>query len=147
MDADSLDVLSAVTSPAASNLFCPHLQHAPREIWNLLAEYLDVLSSDCFLASTPKHGVFHDLPTDSGPPVFAKACHLDPEKLGSTKAEFLKMEKEVIVRHFLLLGPVLSTWFLNLMVPGDPVVISDASTLPLFLTDILCLLLQISPPG
>ena len=35
--------------------------------------------------------------TVPGPPVFAKACHLDPGKLASTKAEFLKMEKAAIV--------------------------------------------------
>ena len=33
----------------------------------------DVLTSDVFLASTPKHGVFHNLPTAPGPPVFTKA--------------------------------------------------------------------------
>ena len=93
LDADSLDVLSVFSSPAASNPFCAHLQQAPREIWKLLSEYPDFLSSDVFLASTPKHGVFHDLPTAPGPPVFAKACRLDPEKLASVKAEFLKMEK------------------------------------------------------
>ena len=53
----------------------------------MLAEYPVFLSSDGFTASNPKHGVFHDLPTVSGPPVFAKARHLDPEKLASAKAE------------------------------------------------------------
>ena len=33
------------------------------------------------------------MPTVPGPPVFPKACHLDPRKLASVKAEFLKMEK------------------------------------------------------
>ena len=32
LDADSLDVLCAVSSPAPSDLFCDHLQQAPREI-------------------------------------------------------------------------------------------------------------------
>ena len=50
-----------------------------------------------FYASTPKHGVFHNLSLAPGPPVFAKVCHLGPEKLASAKAEFLKMEKEGIV--------------------------------------------------
>ena len=31
---DSLDILSTVSSPAASDLFCAHLQQAPREIGN-----------------------------------------------------------------------------------------------------------------
>ena len=45
----------------------------------------------------PKHGVFHDLPTIPGPPVFAKASPLDPDKLAFAQAEFLKMEKAGIV--------------------------------------------------
>ena len=98
MDADSLNVLSAVCSPAASFPFCAHLEQAPREIRKLLSGYPDVLSSDGFLASTPKHGVIHDLPTAPGPPVYAKACRLDPEKLASAKVEFLKMEKAGIFR-------------------------------------------------
>ena len=95
-DADSLDVLSAVSSSAASDSFCTYLQHAPREIQILLC----TLSSDGFWASTPKHEVFHDLPTAPGPPVFAKARCLDPEKLAFTKAEFLKMEKAGIVPRY-----------------------------------------------
>ena len=43
LDADSLDVLSAISSPAASDLFCAHLQQAPREIWKLLSDHPDVL--------------------------------------------------------------------------------------------------------
>ena len=42
LDVDSLDVLSAVSSPAASDLFCSHLQQVPREIRKLLSEYPDV---------------------------------------------------------------------------------------------------------
>ena len=95
--ADSLDVLSAVSSSVASDPFYAHLQQAPREIRKLLSEYPDVLSSDSFLASTPKHGVFYDLTTAPGPQVFAKARRLDPQKLASAKAEFLKMEKAGIV--------------------------------------------------
>ena len=99
LDADSLDVFSAISSPAASDPFCKHLQQAPREIKKLLSEYPDILSSDSFSASTPNFGVFHNLTTAPGSPVFAKARHLDPEKLVSAKAEFLKMEKAGIVRH------------------------------------------------
>ena len=111
-------------------------------------QYPDVLSSDNFLASTPKHGVFHDLPTAPGPPVFAKAQCLDALKLAFAKAEFLKMEKAGIVqRSSSLWSAVLSTWYLNLMGPGDLVVISVNSTLPLFLKNILWPLLLISPPG
>ena len=78
-DADSLDVLSALSSSSALDLFCAHFQTAPREIRKLLSEYQDVLSSDSFLASTPKHRKFHNLPSVPGPPVFAKARRLDPD--------------------------------------------------------------------
>ena len=74
LDADSLDVLSIVSSSMASDLFCTHLQQAPREIRKLMSEYPDVLSSDGFSASTHKHEVFHDLPAVPGPPVITKAC-------------------------------------------------------------------------
>ena len=90
LDADYLDVLFPVSSIAASDLFWAHLQQAPREIPKLLSKYPEVLFLDGFLASTPKHGVFHNLPTDPGPPVFAKARRLGSEKLASTKAEFFQ---------------------------------------------------------
>ena len=92
-----LDVLSAISSFSASDPFCAHLQTAPREIWKLRSEYPDVLFSDGFSASTLKRGVFHNLPTIPGPPVFAKSCCLDPDKLASAQAELLKMEKAGIV--------------------------------------------------
>ena len=98
MNANSLDVLSAVSSPADSDPFCAHLQLTPREIRKHLSEYPDALYSDSFSASTPKHGVFHNLPTAPGSPVFAKAHCLDPEKLASDKVEFLKMEIAGIVQ-------------------------------------------------
>ena len=63
------------------------------------------------------------------------------------RGSFSRWRKQVLFDVLLLRGPVLSTWSLNLIVPGDPVVISDASTPPLFLTDILCPLLLISLPG
>ena len=93
LDADSLVVLSTVSSPAVSDPFCTHLQQAPREIQKLLSKYPDVLSSNGCSASTPKNEVFYNLPTVPGPPVFAKACSLDPGKLASAKAEFLKIKK------------------------------------------------------
>ena len=97
LDANSLDVLSALSSPSTVDPFFAHLQAATREIRMLLSEYPDVLSLDGFSASTPEHGIFHNLPTILGPLVFAKACHLDPDKLASAQTEFLKMEKAGIV--------------------------------------------------
>ena len=40
------------------------------------------------------------------------------------------MDKAGIVDVLLLCGPALSTCCLNLMIPGDPVVISDTATIP-----------------
>ena len=56
---------------------------APQQIQKLLEEYLNVLSSDGFTASKPRHGVRHYLLTNPGPPVFAKPRRLDPEKLAA----------------------------------------------------------------
>ena len=78
-DADSLEVLSTVSSPSPLDTFCAHLQTAPREISKLLSEYPDVLSLDGFSASTLKHGVFRNFPMVPGSPVFVKACFLDPD--------------------------------------------------------------------
>ena len=132
MDADSLDVLFTIFSHSTSDPFCAHLQTAPREIRKLLSEYPDILSYDGFSASTPKHGVFHDLPTIPGPPVFAKAHRLDPDKLVSTQANFLKMEKAGVSAIPPHCGPVLFTWCLNLMAPGNlgenSAAVSDFST-------------------
>ena len=98
-----MDVLSPVSYPSTSDTFCAHLQTAPWEILKLLSECPDILSSHGFLASTPKHGVFHNLPTVPGPPVFAKAHRPDLDKLASTQSEFLKMDKAGIVRRFQVL--------------------------------------------
>ena len=44
-----------------THLFNAHLRCTPQEIRKLLADYSDILSSDGFTASYPKHGVFHDI--------------------------------------------------------------------------------------
>ena len=69
----------------------------PREIQELLGKYSDVLSSDGFTASKPRHRVKHHLQTHPGPQVFAKAWRLDPEKLAAAQEEFSTMEKAGIV--------------------------------------------------
>ena len=45
-----------------------------------------------------KYNIVHYIPT-SGPPLHARPCHLDGEKLRVAKEEFLKMEKLGIVRR------------------------------------------------
>jgi hypothetical protein len=46
---------------------------------------------------TPIHGVQHHIHTGSHPPVFAKSCCLDPEKLQIAKAEFKRLESAGII--------------------------------------------------
>ena len=70
---------------------------APREVQDLLQDFPDVLSSDGFTASKPRHGVKHHLLTQPGPSVFAKPWRLDPEKLAAAQAEFPAMEKAGII--------------------------------------------------
>jgi hypothetical protein len=48
---------------------------------------------------TPTHGVEHHIYTGSHPPVFAKCCRLDPEKLQIAKAEFKRTESAGIIRR------------------------------------------------
>jgi len=79
--------------------FTANLLATPQCITDLLAEFPDVVSSDGFTASKPRHGVTHHLLTQPGPPVFAKARRLDPEKLESAKREFSAMEKAGIIRR------------------------------------------------
>ena len=50
------------------------------------------------LMVSPHHPICHHFLTHPGPPVFAKACHLDPDKLAVAKAEFSTMEKTGIIR-------------------------------------------------
>ena len=69
----------------------------PLWIKKLLEDFPDVLSSDCFTASKPHHGVQHHLLPNPGPPVFAKPLRLDPEKLAAAKEEFSAMEKAGII--------------------------------------------------
>jgi hypothetical protein len=49
---------------------------------------------------TPNHGVEHHIHTcSSHPPIFAKSCRLDPEKLQTAKAEFKRLESAGIVHR------------------------------------------------
>jgi len=82
------------SAPLKANLLA-----TPKCISDLLAEFPDVISSDGFMASKPRHSVTHHLLTQPGPPVFAKSRRLDPEKLASAKKEFSAMEKAGIIRR------------------------------------------------
>ena len=84
----------STSAPLKANLLA-----TPKCISDLLAKFPDVVSSDGFTASKPRHGVTHHLLMQPGPPVFAKARRLDPEKLASVKKEFSAMEKAGIIRR------------------------------------------------
>ena len=71
------------------------LLSTPSDFRGLLVEYPDVVSA-WFSSSPPKQAVRHSVRTVPDPPVFAKACRLDAEKLESARKEFAAR---------LLLGP------------------------------------------
>ena len=74
----------------ANLLSTPHSQ----AIQDLLHEFSHVNYFDRLTPAHPCHDVSHHILTNPGPPVFAKPCHLDPEKLAST------MEKAGIIRRY-----------------------------------------------
>ena len=75
-----LDACESSSSPPRACLIA-----APKCVSELLAEFPDVLSSDGFEVSSPRHDVRHHILTNPGPPVFAKARRLDPVKLAAAK--------------------------------------------------------------
>ena len=72
---------------------------ALQAVQDLLQKYPDILSSDGFSASKPRHGVQPHLLTQPGPPVFEKPRRLDQEKLAAAQKEFSTMEKAGIIRR------------------------------------------------
>ena len=70
---------------------------APQQVKKLLEEFPEVLFSDGFTATKPRHGVRHHLLTNPGPPVFSKPRRLDPEKLAAAQEEFSAMERAGII--------------------------------------------------
>ena len=92
---DSLPTASAPASqefPLRANLLS-----TPQAIQDLLHEFSDVVYSDKLPATQPCHNVRHHILINPGPPVFAKPCRLDPEKLATAQAEFSAMEKAGII--------------------------------------------------
>ena len=64
---------------------------------DLLHEFSNVVYSDGLPASKLRQDVRHHIITNYGPPVFAKPCRLNPEKLAFAKAEISAMKKEGII--------------------------------------------------
>ena len=140
------------SSPRTSSSLRAALLSTPKCVSDLLLEFPDVLSSDGFTASPPCHPILHQLLAHPGPPVFAKACCLDPDKLAVSTVEFSTMEKVGIIRSST------SPWAFPLhmvkkkdglrrrMAVGDnAVIIGGGYTLLLFLIAILSPTLPILP--
>ena len=91
----------SVSFPVSENpgFLRAYLLSTPECIRKLLSDFPDVLSSDGFTASPPRHKVHHHLLTQPGSLVFAKACRLDPDRLESAKKEFAAMENAGIIRR------------------------------------------------
>ena len=98
LDAESPDVLSAVSSPSPWDPPGPISRQLPEKSGN---SSWNIQMYSPITVFQPKRRVFHDLPTIPGPSVIAKVYRLDLGKLASTQAEvdFLKMEKVGIVRR------------------------------------------------
>jgi hypothetical protein len=52
----------------------------PDDVKTLLQKFPSILHTGD-VKQTPNHGVEHHIHTGSQPPLFAKSCRLDPEKL------------------------------------------------------------------
>jgi hypothetical protein len=70
----------------------------PADIKTLLQKFPSILRTGD-VQPKPTHGVKHHIHTSSHPPVLAKSCRLDPEKLQIAKAEFKRLESAGIIRR------------------------------------------------
>jgi hypothetical protein len=70
----------------------------PADVKILLQKYPSIFRTRD-VKPTPTLGVEHPIHTSSLPPVFAKSCHLHPEKLEIAKAEFKRLETAGIIRR------------------------------------------------
>ena len=92
-DLATIPMRSARQSPSVTGIHMPSVNAADR----IITEFLELLIF-CFKPTdTNKHGVEHHIIT-SGPPLHARAHHLDTNKLAVVKAEIAKMEQLRIIR-------------------------------------------------
>ena len=87
-------------STTISSMTAPHLDSIStisNEFQQLLLDYPE-LTTPTFLDTSLKHGIEHHIMTH-GPPVYAHARRLPPEKLAAAKAEFSAMEAMGIIRR------------------------------------------------
>ena len=70
----------------------------PADVKALLEKYPTILCTGDVVPK-PTHGVVHQIHMGGHPPVFAKACRLEPAKLEVAKKEFQKLEAAGIIRR------------------------------------------------
>ena len=100
LNASTLQVIGSKINTAPESIYSTaNILSTPDEIKGVLEKFPDVVSSESLTATPPRHATLHHISTTPGPPVFAKARRLDPDKLATAKAEFLKMEKAGIIRR------------------------------------------------
>lgn len=97
LPATTLIPLPSSTTTAPLSPLIANLQSVPEPIRNLVASFPKVFNSD-LAKQQHNHGVQHHIQTE-GPPVFAHARRLPPDRLAVAKAEFRKMEKAGIIRR------------------------------------------------
>jgi hypothetical protein len=95
--ATSLRPLAPPSIPGRLSTFLAAVKSFSSEICTLLAAFPTVIS-DGMSRPQPRPGVEHVLVTAS-PPIFAKSCHLDPDKLRVAEADFRSLEAAGIVRQ------------------------------------------------
>lgn len=91
-----IPLISSCFHPTPSPLIA-QLHSVPPEVRDLVTAFPTVFSTT-ISNHQPQHGVQHHIST-SGPPIFASARRLPPDRLTTAKAEFDKMEKAGVVRR------------------------------------------------
>ncbi len=97
LSAHTLTPLPSSTTHTFPSPLIAHLQSVPSAVRDLVASFPTVFSNN-LATQHPQHGVQHHI-TTTGPPVFAHARHLPPDRLAQAKAEFAKMEAAGVVRR------------------------------------------------
>jgi hypothetical protein len=97
VQAASLRPLSPPSIPCRRSTFLNAISSVPAAARLILSCYPDIVS-DVRSRPMPRHGVEHSVVT-TGPPIFARAHCLDPDKLRAAEAEFRLLEAAGIVRR------------------------------------------------
>jgi transposase InsO family protein len=97
IQAASLRPLAPPSIPCRRSSFLNAVSTVPAPVRLLLSKFPDIIS-DGRSRPMPRHGVEHTVVT-TGPPIFARARRLDPDKLRAAEVEFRALEAAGIVRR------------------------------------------------